>query len=143
MKNKKNEPRKQSSIKRKSKDPFLSYEQDGEKINIYEQDLLDELMEIKLSVNQKQLAETIAWTINTIGQLENDQADLSQDRRIEQIMQFKNSLRLLQDFTFNTFLKTNENKAVLKVITKEEDSDIHQDYASASYVIVSIQIASY
>lgn len=121
MKNKKNEPRKQSSIKRKSKDPFLSYEQDGKKINIYEQDLLDELMEIKLSVNQKQLAETIAWTINTIGQLENDQADLSQDRRIEQIMQFKNSLRLLQDFTFNTFLKTNENKAVLKVITKEED----------------------
>lgn len=120
MKNKKNEPKKQSSTK-KNKDPYLSYDQDGKRTNIYEEDLLDELMDIQISVNQKKLADIIAWTINVSAQLQNDTEGLSQDRRIEQIMQLKNSLRLLQDFTFHAFLKTNENKAVLKFITKEED----------------------
>jgi len=104
---KNNELKEQSTTDSEEK-PFLSYEQDGVKKNIYKSNLVDAEQEITVKGNQLALAEICAWTINGLAQLEQDTDTITQARRIEQLTQLKQSFEFLRNYSFELLRVTLE-----------------------------------
>lgn len=102
---KNNELKKQSTTDSEEK-PFLSYEEDGVKQNIFKSKLLNEKIKAEIEINQLSVAEMCAWTINGLALLEQDSETISQSRRIEQLTQFKQSLEFLRNYTFELLRAT-------------------------------------
>ncbi len=104
---KNNELKEQSTTDSEEK-PYLSYEQDGEKKNIYKSNLVDAELEITVKGNQLALAEICAWTINGLAQLEQDSEQITQARKIEQLTQLKQSFEFLRNYSFELLRVTLE-----------------------------------
>ena len=104
---KNNELKEQSTIDSEEK-PFLSYEEDGVKQNIFKSKLVNEKIKAEIEINQLSVAEMCAWTINGLALLDQDSETITQSRRIEQLTQLRQSFEFLRNYSFELLRATLE-----------------------------------
>ncbi len=118
-KNKK-EPKKQSTP---NKNELFSYDvEGGNRVTIYEEDLVDGYVDIEMKVDTKVLASNVMSSINCLQQLSEDKKEISEERIAQQIIQYKNALMIMQNLSLEMIKIALEPKATLKptIITKEK-----------------------
>ena len=118
-KNKK-EPKEQSTP---NKNELFSYDvEGGNRVTIYEEDLVDGYVDIEMKVDTKVLASNVMSSINCLQQLSEDKKEISEERIAQQIIQYKNALMIMQNLSLEMIKIALEPKAILKptIITKEK-----------------------
>ena len=103
---KKNNELKEQSTTDSEEKPYLSFEEDGVKQNIYKSKLVNEKIKTKIEVNQLSVAEMCAWSINGLALLEQDSETITQQRKIEQLIQLKQSFEFLRNYSFELLRAT-------------------------------------
>lgn len=104
---KNNELNEQSTTDSEEK-PFLSFEEDGVKQNIFKSKLVNEKLKAEIEINQLSVAEMCAWTINGLALLDQDSETITQSRRIEQLTQLRQSFEFLRNYSFELLRATLE-----------------------------------
>nr|BAR33067.1 hypothetical protein [uncultured Mediterranean phage uvMED] len=104
----KNNELKEQSITDSEEKPFLSYEEDGVKQNIFKSKLVNKKIKAEIEINQLSVAEMCAWTINGLALLEQDSETITQSRKVEQLTQLRQSFEFLRNYSFELLRATLE-----------------------------------
>lgn len=112
---------KKNKIEAKIKEPYLTLiRDDGNKFDIYEEELSDEISKVEVQVQTRSLANNIAWLSNCMNQLQQDTETINAARAAERFMQFQNCLNMLMNLYSPILQDALMPKATLKPTKTKE-----------------------